>query len=371
MRFFLKYLLFWVVILYGFQTVYWWNNENWLIWNKYIPAEIVDIDSEKRDWSLEAILLLSTSLNDLYTEIYDVYSWVLVFNQFPSNKQELVSQAIDTISKQLCHVKQWIINSYTGDYYDFWFHKKIKKRNKNLEVIKGHCYEDHILLQQEGILSYVLEDIWTFQTIPLDLLERLGYTWSTFIDYIASDRLEIGTGSIFFLDNHSLNTIVPLFEFSDYLSKKFKSRFDIVKAIVYSETNDYPFVDGELTLAILAQKDGHLIKITTPYGSLYQETFSDIMSLVQQLFKYSVYDEIDDRIVLPQYFNSYYQKVRTDNNISSENFIKNLTHYYLSALRMYDDQVNEYIALVAQQLHQDIHLRVQLLNTLTNFEKVL
>ena len=76
------------------------------------------------------------------------------------------------------------------------------------------------------------------------------------------------------------------------------TRFDDVKIIAYAETSTYPFIDGNVMIAIYALDDGHIIKITTPYGKLRYELLETVMNMTQQLFVYSIHENMRESILL-------------------------------------------------------------------------
>lgn len=124
-------------------------------------------------------------------------------------------------------------------------------------------------------------------------------------------------------------------------------------------------------IAILAKKGDNLIKITTPYGQLHHELLQNVMVMVQQMFEYSIHEDLKDSLLLSKYYDDVYTTFARENGINQNSIIKNLVHYYLSALWQYDEQPTEFAKMIPSLIEKDILFQIKLQSALADLEAFL
>lgn len=307
-------------------------------------------------WNKKSIMLIQSNIADIQARLLEEYKGDMVFVDTPQTSQEIMSQAVDMLSRYACIHKHTVLEDYGDDFY-------IPPSSSDTMVsVKWACYRNNVLLRQEGIRYYTLPDIGTLQTAPLSLLKDLGYSTKNLEEYIKSDDLQWSQSDMFFLEGASNKEIVPLMNLTDTAAaKEWKREFDDVKIIAYAETSTYPFIDGNVMIAIYALDDGHIIKITTPYGKLRYELLETVMNMTQQLFVYSIHENMRESILLWKHYDTAYEKISDEHGYPQDNVMKNLVHYYLSALWQYDEQPQEFAKMIPSFVDKDLsfHLKVQ------------
>lgn len=327
---------------------------------------IVENSNEKL-WNKRNILYVQNNITLLQQDLTKDYKWEMIITDNPQNNQESISQAMDVLARYLCLHRQTILDSFQDKKY-----YKPSFDGDTVEVTQGACYRNNTLLRQEGIRYYTLPGKGTLQTIPLSLLKDLGYSIQNLENYIDSDDITLISSDSFFFEGFANKDIIPLLNLTHTEgAKKWKRRFDAVKIVAYVESNNYPFVDGNVMIAIFAKKGDNLIKITTPYGQLQHELLQNIMTMTQGMFVYSVQEDIKDSIILSKYYDTIYATIAKDNNISQSTVIKNLVHYYLSALWQYDEQPAEFAKMLPWLLEKDLAFQMKLQSALADLEAFL
>ena len=325
------------------------------------------VDSEDKLWNKRSITFVQNNLSLLQKDLIEKYEGEMIVTDNPQTEQENISQAMDVLARYLCLHRQSVLQNYSEkDYY------KVSS-SEDMEISQGVCYRNTTLLYQEGIRYYTLPEVGTLQTIPLSLLKDLGYSTTNLEKYMQSSEIEFTSSSDqFFFEGSSNKEIIPLLNLTPKEKNNIWNRkFDQVKIVAYVETTEYPFVDGNVMVAIFAKKWDHFIKITTPYGKLHHDLLSNVMKMTQKLFVYSIHENLRDSVLLSNYYDSAYMSVTTTEWITSTPILKNLVHYYLSALWQYDEQPEEFVKMLPGAIDKDLNFQIKIQSALEDLEAFL
>lgn len=325
------------------------------------------VDSQDKLWNKRSITFVQNNISLLQRDLNEKYEWEMIITENPQTEQESLSQAMDVLARYLCLHRQAVLQNYSEKNY----YKTIS--HNDMEITQGVCYRNTTLLNQEWIRYYTIPEVGTLQTIPLSLLKDLGYSTTNIEHYMQSDDIELTSSSDqFFFEWSSNKEIIPLLNLTPQeKNNPWNRKFDQLKIVAYTETINYPFVDGNIMIAIFAKKGDHLIKITTPYGKLYHEMLSTVMNMTQELFVHSIHENLRDSILLSQYYDLSYDKVLQDQGLIQDRVTKNLVHYYLSQLRQYDEQPQEFVKMIPWLINKDMLFYLKLQSTLEDLEAFL
>ena len=325
------------------------------------------LESKKPLWDKKNIITIQNNISTLQKDLLEKYNGDMVITESPQTEQEIMSQAMDVLSRYLCLHRKNVLDNYKKNFYK----PSLKFGTSNM--VQGVCYRNNTLLNQEGIQYYTIPDIGTLQTTPISLLKDLWYSTQNIENYLQSNDLSFDSSSAFFFESSSSTEIVPLIDLTSTESAKiWKRKFDQVKIIAYAETSNYPFVNGDIMVAILARKWDHFVKITTPYGKFHNDILEKVMTITQAMFTYSIHEDKRDAILLSKYYNNSYDYILSSLELNDDNkMMKNIVHYYLSALWQYDDQPQKFVDKVKNLVDKDILFQFRLESALADLEAFL
>ena len=322
------------------------------------------IESNRPLWDKKSIITIQSNISYLQKELLEKYKGDMVITENPQTEQELLSQAMDVLARYLCLQRKDVVDNYDKKFYI------PSLKSDNISMVQWVCYRNYTLLNQEWIHYYTIPDVGTLQTAPIVLLQNLGYSRHNIENYITSEDLSFDSSTAFFFEWSSTTEIIPLINLTSTESaKKWKRKFDQVKIFAYAETSNYPFIDGDIMVAILAKKWDHFIKITTPYGKFHHDFLEKVMKITQSLFTYSIHEDKRDTIVLSTYYDNAYNKVVSELELSTADIMmKNIVHYYLWALWQYDDQPQKFAQMIWPLIDKDILFQLKLESALADLE---
>lgn len=325
------------------------------------------LDSKKPLGDKKNIITIQNNISVLQKDLLEKYNGDMVITETPETEQEVMSQAMDVLARYLCLHRKNVIDNYQQKFY------KPSLRAENIDMMQGVCYRNNTLLNQEWIHYYTIPNVGTLQTAPISLLQDLWYSTKNIEQYLQSEELSFDSSSSFFFESSSSTEIIPLIDLTSTQSAKiWKRKFDQVKIIAYAETSTYPFVNGDIMVAVLARKWDHFVKITTPYGKFHNEILEKVMMITQAMFTYSIHEDKRDAILLSKYYNNAYDHTLASLELSNDNrMMKNIVHYYLSALWQYDDQPQKFVDKIKNLINKDLLFQFRLESALADLETFL
>lgn len=293
----------------------------------------------------------------------------MVITDNPQTKQEQISQAMDVLARYLCLHRQTVLDNFPQKKY---YTPRIAIKDQSVEMNQGACYRNNTLLRQEGIRYYTLPGVGTLQTAPLSLLRDLGYVTNNLEQYIVSEDITLTSSDSFFLESFSNKEIIPILDLTHTEGAKvWKRKFDTVKIVAYLESSQYPFVDGAVMLAVFALKGDNVIKITIPYGEIQHDLLANVMAIVKEMFVASIDMEVRDEVLTAKYFDAVYADALAHLSLTDTKLLKNIVHYYLSALWQYDESPEEFAKMIPSLIDKDLMLHIKLQSVLADLEAFL
>ncbi len=327
--------------------------EQELVNNEFIDQRVknIMIQNNNNGSSLN-LTLIQNNVSKLMKILQEKYKGTMLTSTNPQSEQEKISYALGLLYRYLCEHKTYFIEKYdTKDFY---------VPGSDIAIQRWKCYADSSLTYQEAIRYYTLPDVGTLQTVHIPLSDKLWYQYDGFENYLNGDLLDIASEDFFF-EWYAPVDIVPLVDLtSTLIAQKWEQMFDKMKVFAYVETSQFPFFGDKVMIAVLAKKWDNYIKITSPYGKIRYPELGNISLLVKSLFQNSVQDKIGENIVSPKYFDTYYDRVLTEQALENTTAQKYKVMQYLTSLWEFDMYPQGYIDFIVEQLKKDAGLMLML-----------
>lgn len=318
--------------------------------------------------NLTWISLTQENIHLLEQSLIDKYNGEFVLVDNPSTTQEKISHTLDRLSEYLCLQREMVLDTYKLDA----LYKISQGLHAKLAYQEWSCSKDFGADSQQGIALYTLEGVWTLQVSSLSLLQDLWYNTSPLVDYISDgDNLYFSWKEMddFFFDWSSQESIVPLYIMKLDKRSKWSRKFDTVKAVVYTETTDFPFVSGDISLALFIQHKDLVVKITSRYGAVRYELLEDLMQATKNMFVYSVEERINENILDATHYQTVYDRlVQFQGDVFHKNMFQNLVYYYLSELWKHNESPHEFVKSLSWLVYKSKDIQSDIVSVLEELE---